>query len=112
VGGVVEEAVMERENKDTTKTESVASVLARAGKREHEDQLEITGPGGVFHGLLFAPPRLGVGLVIYRLGEGDILKTTPVCRVATDPDGSVLVQTMNSTYRLARPAARAAVEAA
>ncbi len=103
---------MANDEGESTKIETVASLLARAGSREHKDQLEITGPGGIFRGLLFSPPRLGTGLVIYRLDEGDILKTTPVCRVSTDPDGSVLVHTRNSTYRLVRAAVRSAVEAA
>ena len=98
--------------RDSTKTESVSGVIARSRSREHKDELEVTGPGGVFRGLLFSTPRLGASLIIYRLVEGDILKTTPVCRVSADPDGSVLVQTRNSTYRLARQAAKSAVEAA
>jgi hypothetical protein len=103
---------MAKQIPERTRAEKLAHVVAGDSSREHADELDITGPGGTFRGLLFSAPRLGASLVVYRIGEGDILKTTPVRSVSTDPDGVVYVHTMNSTYRLARRAASAAVDAA
>lgn len=97
---------------ERTRTEKLAHLVAGSTSRAHAGELEITGPGGTFRGLLFAAPTLGSSLVVYRIDEADVLKTTPVRSVSTDPDGTVYVHTLNSTYRLARRAASAAIEAA
>ena len=96
---------MEEKHREITGAESVASLLARARQRDQNEELEITGPGGTFRGLLFTPPKLGTGLIFYRLHEGDVLRTSPVVDISSGADGSMVVQTLNSTYRLARLAA-------
>ncbi len=77
-----------------------------------DGELEITTARGVFRGRLFAPPRVGASLIIYRIAQGDIIKTSTVRRVSAEPDGSLRVQTMNSIYRVARAAGPAVDEAA
>lgn len=76
-----------------------------------DGELEFRTAKGVYRGRLLAPPRVGESLVIYRIAQGDVVQTSTVRRISTEPDGSLRVQTLNSIYRVAR-AAGPAVEAA
>ncbi len=77
-----------------------------------DGELEITTAKGIFRGRLVALPRVGESLIIYRIAQGDIIKTSVVRRVTTERDGSLRVQTMNTIYHVARAAGPAVDQAA
>ena len=103
---------MKNNKDDVTRSESMSTAITGPEVREHADEFEITSAGRVIRGMLFAPPKVGQSLVIYRITEGDVLKTSTVRSVATEPDGAIRVETRNSTYRLVTPATRTAVDEA
>ena len=103
---------MKDDTHDVTRSQSVSPAISGRKAREHAGELEITVAGSVIRGLLFAQPKVGQSLVIYRISEGDVLKTSTVRSVSIEPDGAVRVETMNSTYRLVSTATKTAAHQA
>jgi hypothetical protein len=69
--------------------------------RDHGRERPAVGVGRVYNGFLVSYPVVGRGMVIFRDPNGHRMITTPVRRVLTDPDGTVVyVETENSVYRL------------
>ncbi len=73
--------------------------------RDHGQELEPSPVRCDFAGVVMYTPVVGQSLVVFCLA-GDALRTSTVRGVSVEDDGSVLVDTMNSTYRLVlgRPA--------
>jgi len=78
----------------------LVSVTARK-IRDHGRERASLGVGRSYAGYLISYPSVGRGMVIFRDPNGHRMITTPVRRVLTDPDGTVVyVETENSVYRL------------
>jgi hypothetical protein len=54
-----------------------------------------------FVGLLMRGPTVGESMLIFNIG-GDAFITSVVRQVSVEPEGALLVDTTNSTYRLVR----------
>jgi hypothetical protein len=66
--------------------------------REHGRPLTISASHD-FVGLLMRGPTIGESMLIFNVG-GEAMITSVVRQVSLQPDGALLVETINSTYRL------------